>query len=119
GSFAGVEYAGDIRMVHQCQGLPLGLEAGDDLAGIHAMLDDFEGDAALDGLTLLGHEDDSEATFADLLEGSVTADGGDGRGAGGWGGRSDRRRTIERGTDRGGYGRRWLNGRVGFRGPGG
>ena len=29
---AGVEHAGDVRVVHQRQGLPLGLEPGDDLA---------------------------------------------------------------------------------------
>ena len=28
---AGVEHLGDVRMVHQRQRLPLGLEAGDDL----------------------------------------------------------------------------------------
>ena len=31
---AGVEDAGDVLMVHQGQGLPLGLEAGDDLASL-------------------------------------------------------------------------------------
>ena len=29
---AAVEHAGDVGVVHQGQGLPLGLEAGDDLA---------------------------------------------------------------------------------------
>ena len=33
---AGVEHAGDVRVVHQGQGLPLGLEAGDDLPRVHA-----------------------------------------------------------------------------------
>ena len=33
---AGVEHAGDVGVVHQGQGLPLGLEAGDDLPGVHA-----------------------------------------------------------------------------------
>ena len=31
-----VEHLGDVRVVHQGQGLPLGLEAGDDLPGVHA-----------------------------------------------------------------------------------
>ena len=39
-----VEHPGDVRVVHHGQGLPLGLEAGDDLAGVHARLDDLEGD---------------------------------------------------------------------------
>ena len=33
---AGVEHPGDVGVVHQRQGLPLGLEAGDDLAAVHA-----------------------------------------------------------------------------------
>ena len=37
-------------MVHQGQGLPLGLEAGDDLAAVHARLDDLERDLAADRL---------------------------------------------------------------------
>ena len=61
-------------MVHQRQGLPLGLEAGDDLAGVHARLDDLEGDLAAHRLLLLGHEDDAEAAFADLLQQLVRAD---------------------------------------------
>ena len=43
---AGVEDPGDIRMVHHGQGLSLGLEAGDDLLGIHSRLDDLEGHPA-------------------------------------------------------------------------
>ena len=31
----GVEDLGDVGMIHQCQGLPLGLEARDDLLGVH------------------------------------------------------------------------------------
>ncbi len=69
-----IEDAGDVDMVHQRQGLPLGLEAGDDLAAVHAGLDDFEGDFALHGLGLLGHPDDAHAAFADLLQQLVRAD---------------------------------------------
>ena len=71
---AGVEHAGDVRMVHHRQGLPLGLEAGDHLPGVHARLDDLEGDLAADRLRLLGHEDDAKAAFADLLQQLVGAD---------------------------------------------
>ena len=56
------------------QGLPLGLEAGDDLAAVHAWLDDLERDLALHRLRLLGHEDRAHAPFADLLEELVRAD---------------------------------------------
>ncbi len=64
----GVEDAGDVDMVHHGQGLPLGLEAGDDLPGVHARLDDLEGDLALHGAGLLGHVDGAHAAFADLLQ---------------------------------------------------
>jgi len=36
---ASIEYAGDIGMVHQGQRLPFGLEAGNDLPGVHSRLD--------------------------------------------------------------------------------
>ena len=60
-------------MVHQRQRLPLGLEAGDDLLGVHAQLDDLERDAAADRLLLLGHVDHAAAAFADLLQQFVAA----------------------------------------------
>jgi hypothetical protein len=65
-------------VVHQSQGLALGLEAGDDLAGVHAGLDDLEGDLAVHGLALLGHPDLAHAAFADLLQQLVGADDGAG-----------------------------------------
>ena len=46
---AGIENLGDVRMVHQRQRLPLGLEPGDHLLGVHAELDDLERDAARTG----------------------------------------------------------------------
>jgi hypothetical protein len=69
-----VEDAGDVDMVHHGQRLPLGLEARDDLAAVHARLDDLERDLALHGLDLLGHEDRAHAAFADLLQELVRAD---------------------------------------------
>ena len=65
-------------MVHQGQGLPLRLEAGDDLPRVHAQLDDLQGHPAADRLLLLGHVDDRHAAFADLLEELVPADHGAG-----------------------------------------
>ena len=64
---AGVEHLGDVGMVHQGQRLPLGLEAGDDLLGVHAQLDDLERHPAADRFLLLGHIDHAAAAFADLL----------------------------------------------------
>ena len=61
-------------MVHQRQRLPLGLEPGDDLLGVHAQLDDLERDPAADRLLLLGHVDHAAAAFADLLQQLVAAD---------------------------------------------
>ena len=58
---------GDVRMIHEGQGLPFGLEASDDLAGIHTRLDDLEGDFAAHRALLLGDEDQPHAAFADLL----------------------------------------------------
>src|SRR5206468_6738035 len=74
----GIEDAGDVDVVHYRQGLSFGLEAGDDLLGVHARLDYFERDFALDGLGLLGHVDRAHAAFADLLEQLVRADDGAG-----------------------------------------
>jgi hypothetical protein len=47
--------------------LPVSFEASDDLGRVHAWLDDLEGHAAVDWLVLLGHIDNAEAAFADLL----------------------------------------------------
>ena len=55
-------------MVHHRQRLPLGLEAGDDLLGVHAQLDDLERDAAAHGLRLFGDIHHTAAAFADSLE---------------------------------------------------
>jgi hypothetical protein len=61
-------------MVHHGQRLPFGFEASDDLAAVHARLDDLECDATLDRVLLLRHEDDAHAAFADLLQQLVWAD---------------------------------------------
>ena len=45
-----------------------------DLPGVHARLDDLQGDPTADGLGLLGDEDDAHAPFADLLQQLVGAD---------------------------------------------
>ena len=71
---AGVQHLGDVRMVHQCQRLPLGFKTGDDILGVHAQLDDFEGHQSANGFLLLGHIDHPAAAFTDLLEQFVMAD---------------------------------------------
>lgn len=55
-------------MVHEGEGQAFGLEAGDDLLGVHAELQDLERNAPLDGLFLLGEVDDAEAALADALQ---------------------------------------------------
>ena len=75
---AAVKDLGDVGVVHEGQGLPLGLEPGDHLAGVHARLDDLEGDLALHGLALLGHPDLAHAPFADPFQELVGADDGAG-----------------------------------------
>ena len=71
---AGVQHLGDVRMVHQRQRLPLGLETGDDLPRVHARLDHLQRDLAADRVLLLGHVDDAEAALADPLQQLVPAD---------------------------------------------
>ena len=78
---AGVEHLGDVRVVHQRQGLPLGLEPGQDGPRVHARLDQLERHLPLDRLGLLGEVDAAHAPFADLLAELVPAgdDGADER----------------------------------------
>ncbi len=66
-SRAAVKDLGDIGMIHQGEGLALGLEAGDDLFRVHAGLDELDCDQSLDRLGLLGHPDRAHAAFADLF----------------------------------------------------
>ena len=54
-------------MVHQSQGLPLGFEASNDLAGIHPRLENFQRHFAANRFLLLSHEDDAETAFTDLF----------------------------------------------------
>jgi hypothetical protein len=61
-------------MIHERQRLAFGFEAGDDLFGVHAQLDDLEGHRSMDGLHLLCPIDHPVATFADLLEQLVMVD---------------------------------------------
>ncbi len=66
---------GNVWMVHHRQRLPLGLEAGDDLPGVHSRFDDLEGDFSLDGFLLFRQVDHTHSAFADFLKQLVRADG--------------------------------------------
>jgi len=70
----GVEHLGDVRVVHHRQCLPLRLEAGEHLFGVHARLDHFQCDHPRNRYALLGHPDGAEATLADGLAQLVGAD---------------------------------------------
>jgi hypothetical protein len=61
-------------MVHQGQGLALGLEAGDHLLGVHPELDQLERDPAAHRLGLFGEVDDPHAALAERVEDLVGAD---------------------------------------------
>ena len=74
----GVNDAGDVGVVHHRQRLALGLEAGDDLPGVHAGLDDLQRHLAAHGVRLFGDVDDAHAPLADQLPQRVGADDGAG-----------------------------------------
>ena len=64
---AGIEHFGNVRVIHHRERLTLSFKPRNDLAGVHARLDNLEGYGAADGVDLLGHENHAHAAFADLL----------------------------------------------------
>jgi hypothetical protein len=60
-------------MIHQSEGLSLGLEAEDDLLGVHTPLDDLEGHPPAERSLLLGFVDLAHATRTDFLQNLVGA----------------------------------------------
>src|SRR5262249_53235551 len=74
GGGAAVKNVSDVGMIHECQRLPLGLEAGDDLARIHSRFKNLQSDLAPNRLGLVCHKDHTEAAFADLLQELIRAD---------------------------------------------
>ena len=80
---AAVEHLRDVRVVHERERLALGLEAGNDLLGVHAQLDDLERDLALHRLGLDGLPHRPHAALADLLQQFVAPDHVTGTFAGG------------------------------------
>ena len=66
--------ARDVRMIHQSQGLSLGIEASQDFLGVHAPLDQLERDRPANGHVLLRLVDDAHAAFADFPQDAVGTD---------------------------------------------
>jgi hypothetical protein len=71
---ARVEDTGHVGVAHDRKCLALGLEAGEDLAAVHAGLDHLERHAAADRLDLLRQIDDPHAAFAEGLQDAVVTD---------------------------------------------
>ena len=71
---AGIEDLGDTRVLHQGKCLPLDLEARQDLATVHAWLEQLERDTAAHRFFLLGQEDLGEAALAQRLAQGVGTD---------------------------------------------
>ena len=69
-----VEHAGDVRVVHQREGLPLGLEPRHHLAGVHAELDHLQGDLAADRVLLFRQVDHAHAALTEDGQDPVGAD---------------------------------------------
>src|SRR3989441_922689 len=65
---SGIEYFGDVRVVHQRQHLSFSLKTGNDAFGVHARFNNLQGYPTTDRLLLLRHENDAIAAFADLLQ---------------------------------------------------
>ena len=63
-------------MVHERQGLPLDLEPGDDLGGVHPRLDDLQRHLAVHRVRLLGPVDHTHAALAQPFDQPVGADRG-------------------------------------------
>ena len=97
---AGVEHPGDVGVVHHRERLPLALEAGEHLVGVHPEPDHLERDRAPERLELLGLVDGPHAALAEDAGDAVGADAvgeGSARGAeagGGAGGAAPPELTV-------------------------
>src|ERR1043166_2102779 len=70
---SGIEYFGDVTVVHQSQRLSFSLKTGNDAFGVHAWFNNLQGYPTTHRLILLRHENDAIAAFADLLQQLVPA----------------------------------------------
>ena len=65
---------GNVGVIQDGERLPFGLEASDNLLRVHAELDNFQGDAALDRFALLGKVDDRHTALAEHVQNTVRPD---------------------------------------------
>src|SRR5208282_6682571 len=56
---AGIEYSGNVGVIHHRQRLPLGFEAGHHRLGVHTQLDNLERDSTADRFSLFGDIDNA------------------------------------------------------------
>ncbi len=70
----GIKRFGNVRVIHERQGLTLRLKPSHDVTRVHAGLNDLQCHAPPYGLELLGHVHHPHAAFADLLQQFVGAD---------------------------------------------
>lgn len=68
---AAAEDAGDVGVVHAFEGVAFGVEARQHSAGIHAGLDDLEGEAFAGRVEAFGEVDEAEAAFGHEVEDAV------------------------------------------------
>jgi hypothetical protein len=71
---ARVEHLGDGGVIHPRQSLSLGLEAREELPGLHAPLEELEGDPAPERFDLLGEPHLAETSLADLVQEAIGSD---------------------------------------------
>ena len=74
GGRTGIEHLRDRGMRHDGQRLALGLEARDDVRGVHPGLDDFQRDLALNRTGLFGEPDLAHPACADALKETIRPD---------------------------------------------
>src|SRR5262245_48601069 len=67
-----IEHLGDVRMVHQSQGLPLRFEPSLRMFSADPSLDELDRDDTVDRLCLLGGPDSAHAAFANKFEQPVS-----------------------------------------------
>ena len=70
----GIQDLRDVGVIHHGECLALGLEAGDDISGVHPQLDHLERDATSHRRFLVGYVNDATAAFPNLLAQLVAAD---------------------------------------------
>lgn len=70
---SGIKHLRDVRVIHEGQGLSLGLETRNDSLRVHAQLNDLERDTSPHGFLLLSHVNDTATTLAQLLKQFVPA----------------------------------------------